>query len=39
MTKKHSWDIIKQINDSKESGGQQPYQQNRIYDTDGIVSA
>lgn len=25
-----------QMNDSKESGGQQPYQQNRIYDTKGI---
>lgn len=37
MTKKHSWDIIKQINDSKESGGQQPYQQNRVYDADGIL--
>ena len=30
---------VKQINPSKESGGQQPYQQNRIYDTDGISPA
>lgn len=27
---------IKQINPSKESGGKQPYQQNRIYDKGGI---
>lgn len=25
-----------QLNPSKESGGQQPYKQNRVYDTDGI---
>jgi DNA (cytosine-5)-methyltransferase 1 len=30
---------VKQINESKESGGQQPYQQNRVYDTDGISPA
>jgi DNA-cytosine methyltransferase len=30
---------IKQINPSLESGGNQPYQQNRIYDTDGISPA
>lgn len=28
-----------QLNTSKESGGQQPYQQNRIYDTNGISPA
>lgn len=28
---------VKQINTSKESGGVQPYQQNRVYDTDGII--
>lgn len=28
-----------QINDSKESGGKQPYQQNRIYDTDRLCPA
>lgn len=28
--------VIIQLNDSKESGGKQPYQQNRIYDTIGI---
>ena len=27
---------VRQINPSKESGGVQPYQQNRIYDTDGL---
>lgn len=31
--------MIKQINDNKESGGVQPYQQNRVYDTDGILPA
>ena len=30
---------VKQINPSKESGGQQPYQQNRIYDSEGIIPA
>jgi DNA (cytosine-5)-methyltransferase 1 len=30
---------VKQINPSKESGGKQPYQQNRIYDTDGLSPA
>ena len=30
---------VKQMNESKESGGQQPYQQNRVYDTDGISPA
>jgi len=28
-----------QINPSLESGGQQPYQQNRVYDADGILPA
>lgn len=28
--------IVKQLNPSKESGGQQPYQQNRVYDIEGI---
>ena len=31
--------LARQINPSKESGGQQPYQQNRIYDADGIAPA
>ena len=31
--------LVMQINPSKESGGQQPYQQNRIYDTEGISPA
>ncbi len=30
---------VLQINSSKESGGKQPYQQNRIYDRKGIVPA
>jgi DNA (cytosine-5)-methyltransferase 3A len=30
---------VKQINPSLESGGNQPYQQNRIYDIDGISPA
>jgi DNA (cytosine-5)-methyltransferase 3A len=30
---------VKQINPSLESGGNQPYQQNRIYDTNGISPA
>ncbi len=30
---------IKQLNPSKESNGKQPFQQNRIYDTDGISPA
>lgn len=28
-------DGIKQLNPSKESGGTQPYQQNRVYDSEG----
>lgn len=35
LTDKHSWDIV-QLNISLESGGKQPYQQNRIYDEKGI---
>lgn len=31
--------LVMQINPSKESGGKQPYQQNRVYDTDGISPA
>jgi DNA (cytosine-5)-methyltransferase 3A len=31
--------LIRQLNPSLESGGKQPYQQNRIYDTDGISPA
>lgn len=31
--------LIMQINPSLESGGRQPYQQNRIYDTNGITPA
>lgn len=31
--------LIKQISVSKESGGKQPYQQNRVYDTEGISPA
>ena len=27
---------VKQLNPSKESGGQQPYQQNRVYDINGL---
>lgn len=30
---------VSQINPNKESGGKQPYQQNRIYDTDGLAPA
>ena len=30
---------VKQLNDSKESGGKQPYQQNRIYDENGLSPA
>jgi DNA (cytosine-5)-methyltransferase 1 len=34
-----SWvgNFVHQINPSKESGGKQPYQQNRIYDKEGIA--
>lgn len=28
---------VKQINPCAESGGKQPYQQNRVYDSDGIM--
>ena len=31
--------LILQINPSKESGGKQPYQQNRVYDSEGISPA
>ena len=31
--------LVLQLNGSKESGGQQPYQQNRVYDTNGISTA
>ena len=31
--------LVMQINPSKESGGVQPYQQNRVYDVDGISPA
>jgi DNA (cytosine-5)-methyltransferase 1 len=34
-----SMTLINQINPSIESGGTQPYQQNRVYDTDGIIPA
>jgi len=30
---------VKQINQSKESGGNQPYQGNRVYDTSGLMPA
>jgi len=31
--------LVMQLNTSKESGGKQPYQQNRVYDTKGISPA
>jgi DNA (cytosine-5)-methyltransferase 3A len=31
--------LVMQLNSSKESGGAQPYQQNRVYHTDGIAPA
>jgi site-specific DNA-cytosine methylase len=31
--------VVMQLNQSKESNGQQPYQQNRIYDINGIAPA
>jgi DNA (cytosine-5)-methyltransferase 3A len=31
--------LIRQLNPSLESGGKQPYQQNRVYDIDGISPA
>lgn len=31
--------LVRQLNPSLESGGKQPYQQNRIYDVDGITPA
>lgn len=31
--------LVIQINPSTESGGKQPFQQNRVYDTDGILPA
>lgn len=30
---------VRQVNESKESGGKQPYQQNRIYDQEGLFPA
>jgi DNA (cytosine-5)-methyltransferase 3A len=36
---KHYTKTVIQINSSEESGGKQPFQQNRIYDTDGISPA
>lgn len=38
ISKSHKPKVI-QLNPSKESGGIQPYQQNRIYDSDGISPA
>lgn len=35
---KSATDVI-QMNESKESGGLQPYQQNRVYDSSGIIPA
>lgn len=32
-------DLVIQLNPSKESGGRQPYQQNRVYSEDGIMPA
>lgn len=34
-----SKDVVIQLNDSKESGGKQPYQQNRMYDVEGLNPA
>jgi DNA (cytosine-5)-methyltransferase 1 len=31
--------VVIQLNQSKESGGQQPYQQNRVYDSNGLCPA
>jgi DNA (cytosine-5)-methyltransferase 3A len=31
--------LVRQLNTSKESGGKQPYQQNRVYDLNGISPA
>jgi DNA (cytosine-5)-methyltransferase 1 len=31
--------LVLQLNPSKESGGKQPYQQNRVYDSEGIMPA
>src|SRR5690606_33846054 len=31
--------LVMQLNPSKESGGKQPYQQNRVYDVNGIFPA
>ncbi len=31
--------VVKQLNPSKESGGNQPYQQNRVFDSDGLSPA
>lgn len=31
--------LVDQVNDNKESGGVQPYQQNRVYDAEGSVPA
>ena len=32
-------DSVRQLNPSRESGGTQPYQQNRVYDADGQAPA
>jgi DNA (cytosine-5)-methyltransferase 1 len=34
-----SMTLVNQINPSKESGGKQPYQQNRVYDSNGIMTS
>lgn len=38
LNKKHNFQVI-QLNPSKESGGRQPYQQNRVYDINGLSPA
>ena len=37
LDNKNKDNLIMQINPSVESGGKQPYQQNRVYDSNGIV--
>ena len=39
LTSVQKYNLVMQINPSKESGGKQPYQQNRVYDVNGISPA
>lgn len=38
LTSVHKDNLVMQLNPSKESGGKQPYQQNRVYDINGKMT-